>query len=365
MSMLLFMPWCAIDKTYEGGEITILPFKRHEPINGLSEAGECQVNTIISTYKSIEGKPITDAAIVRYGNKAISEDLSENEIEAVYELVGLMCFCSLADRSYFNQLGRYCNSDCFLLYVQKFKKPDFVALTTRRREGQTISTWSIDDITITAPVHIHPINHIDIKEQLLNALIAQRSAMTEEWAKWQNAINCFNQANTDSENVRYQIEWVLLASAFEHILSAKSDARDVVRRFSETMVPDESLLAQEANRSSTRWQDNGQALRYEWMREFYRIRGDFAHGRLMTQQPAVWHPLEHLVLATIAFPLLVKCLLRGFGNYQLTDDDQAQIDALEMFSDTRDFLKPPQDQKNSLDSHWKRILDERKSNLIR
>ena len=139
MSMILFMPWCPIDRAYKVGEIVILPFERHKPIDGLSEAGECQVNTIISTYKSIEGKPITDAAMVRYSSKAITEALSGDEIETAYALVALACFCALADRTYFNQLGNYCNSDCFSLYVQKFDRTDFTALTTRRREGQTMS----------------------------------------------------------------------------------------------------------------------------------------------------------------------------------------------------------------------------------
>ena len=96
------------------------------------------------------------------------------------------------------------------------------------------------------------------------------------------------------------------------------------------------------------------------MREFYRVRGDFAHGRLRTRQPLTWNPLEHLVLATIAFPLVVKSLLAKTKGYRFTTEDLAQIDSFERLADTADFLRPPADRKGSMDSHWARILRESK-----
>ncbi|MGH8479835.1 MAG: hypothetical protein ACREXK_09715 [Gammaproteobacteria bacterium] len=357
MSMLAFMPWWRIERVYEVGDIAILPFKRHVPIDGVDDTGQCLVHTILAAYKTIEGRPVDRAALVRYAGKSLLDDLSEEDRAAVHELVTLACFCGLAKREYFNSLGPYCNSDCFALYIQKFDKADFTAITTRRREGRTWSTWRIDDIAIAIPVHCHTVREVTLDVILLTALADHAARATdEEWAKWQNALTCFNQANTDSDNIRHQVEWVLLCSAFEHILGAKSEAKDVAARFSEVMVPNEPLLVRNASRRSDRWGDNGQALRYEWMREFYRIRGDFAHGKLNTRQPAVWNPLEHLVLATIAFPLVVKRLLQNACVYRSTNDDQAQIEAFEKVANTADFLNPPPDQKNSLDSHWSRLV---------
>ncbi|MGQ0595029.1 MAG: hypothetical protein ACT4QB_21035 [Gammaproteobacteria bacterium] len=338
------------------GDIAILPFARHVPIDGVDDTGQCLVHTILAAYKTIEGRPVDRAALVRYAGKSLLDDLSEDDKAAVHELVTLVCFCGLAKREYFNSLGSYCNSDCFALYIQKFDKADFTAIMTRRREGWTWSTWRIDDIAIAIPVHCHTVREVTLDVILLKALADHAARATDgEWAKWQNALTCFNQANTDSETIRHQVEWVLLCSAFEHILGAKTEAKDVAARFSEVMVPNEPLLVRNASRRSDRWGDNGRALRYEWMREFYRIRGDFAHGKLNTQQPTVWNALEHLVLATIAFPLVVRCLLRKARVYQLSDDDRAQIEAFEKLANTADFLKPPPDQKNSLDSHWSRL----------
>jgi len=363
MSMLAFMPWCPIDKAYTVGDVTILPFERHTPIEGLDDAEQCRVNTIMAMYKDIKGKPVRKAAIVRYGSKSPIADLTEDDIEIVQELAALACFCGLAKRQYFDSLGPYCNSDCFSLHIQKFDRADFTALTVRRREGRTLSVWRIDDISITVPVHCHTIREVSLNAELLKGLIDHRAQSDNtEWGRWQNAISCFNQANTDSDNIRYQVEWMLLCSAFEHILSATSNAKDVACKFAENLTPSDELLAKDAARLSDQQKNDGRSVRYEWMREFYRIRGDFAHGKLNTQQPTTWDLLEHLMLATIAFPLLVKSLLNKACKYKLTDNDQAQIDVFEKFADTPDFLERPPDQKNSLDSHWQRLLIKRSFN---
>lgn len=360
MSTLSFMPWCRIDKTYEVGCIKILPFERHNSLEGMDDASQCHVNMIMATYKNIEGKPVDRTALVAWNGKSLIDNLTDEEIEIVHELTTVACFCGLAKREYLNPLGPYCNSDCFVLYIQKFDKTDFTAITIRRRDGRTLSGWPIDEIAITIPVHCHTIEKVTLDEALLKALSNFREqSNNNKWGRWQNAISCFNQANTDNDSIRYQAEWVLLCSAFEHLLGAKSEAKDVASKFSETMIPSEPLLACNAMRRSGKWADKGKSLRYEWMREFYRIRGDFAHGKLSTQQPTVWNPLEHLVLAAISFPLVVKSLL-GESNYKMTEEDQAQIDCFEKLADTPDFLKPPQYQKGSLDSHWRRLCSKRK-----
>jgi hypothetical protein len=363
MSMLLFLPWCRIDNTYKSGDIEILPFERHNPIKGLDDAAQCRVNTIMASYKTIEGRPVDSAALICYSIRLPIDNLSEDEIEIAYELASLACFCGLAKREFFHPAGTYCNSDCFMLYTQKFDKADFTTFVTRRREGQTMDGgWRFEEIAITIPQHCHGIQNISLDKELLDALVAHRTKNnSNEWVRWQNAISCFNQANTDSYNVRHQVEWVLLCSAFEHLLGATPEAKDVASKLAHTMMPEDSLLASNANRRLDKWHDNGQSLRYEWMREFYRIRGDFAHGKLKTQQPTVWYPLEHLVLATIAFSLVVKYLLKNANVYDLTIDDQAQIDAFEKFADTNNLLNPPSDQKGSIDSHWRRLCNESKS----
>ena len=174
---------------------------------------------------------------------------------------------------------------------------------------------------------------------------------------------CFNQANTDNESIRFQVEWVLFCSAFEHILEAKADYKDVAKKFQECIVPKTGLTVENSKRRSIQWKDITASIRHEWMKEFYSIRGDFAHGKLLTQRPAVWSLQEHLVLAAIGFPLLAKCLLQQAGHYELSDEDIAQINSFEQLAD-EDFMKDPPDQSNSMVSVWSRLLEDAKMSAI-
>ena len=364
MSMLMFLPWCPIEERHELGPIAILPFRRHETIEELPEAAQCHVNGILAMYKNTEGRPVARAGLVSYREKSPISGLTDDEIDVAQEFVALACFSGLAHREYFNTLGAYCNSDSFRFTIQKFDKADFTTLVTRRREGRTLNALPMDEVAITIPVHCGSIQTVSLDRELLQALVVRRTdADADDWARWQNAIASFNQANTDSDTVSHQVEWVHLCGAFEHLLGAKPNAKDVAQRFSDAMEPAEDLPASSATRRSDRWQRVDRPLRYEWMREFYRIRGDFAHGTPDTRQPVVWKPLEHLVLASTAFPLLVRTLLANEGTYTPTHEDQAQIDCFEKFADTPDCLKPPDDQRGSIDSHWGRLVSDRASSI--
>jgi len=59
------------------------------------------------------------------------------------------------------------------------------------------------------------------------------------------------------------------------------------------------------------------------MRELYRIRGDFAHGKMRSKQPMAWNLLEHIVLGTIAFPLILRKHLAVQRLSTMTSDDQS------------------------------------------
>jgi len=359
------MPWCRIVKPYLVGEATLLPFRRYEAVNGLDDLTACRIRTILASYKDMEGHHVSEAALIRYNDRPLLDDLSRDEVEITEECIDLACFSGLANRDYFNQIGPYCNSDCFILYGQKFSgEPDFAGITSRRRAGRTLSGWFLDKTVFSIPVHVDAVQSISLDESLLTALVSFRDNVSgSEWARWQNAIRCFNQANTDNDAIRHQVEWVLLCSAFEHILRAKPHYEDVAEKFADVLIPRTQILVGNAKRSSAQWTDRNKPLRYEWMKEFYRIRGDFAHGKLQTQQPAVWNPLEHLVLASIGFPLLVRRLLAERQLHAWEDEHSAQVGALEKLMD-EDFLKPPPNQKSSVDSVWSRLLNRESSALL-
>src|ERR1041384_2296579 len=238
----------------------------------------------------------------------------------------------------------------------KIGPADFTVLTTRRRDGSLLNAWPIGSIAITVPLHCQPIHEVRIDAELVAALVAHRTDCGDAvLSRWQNAISCFNQANTDSDTFRYQTEWVLLCSAFEHLLDARPKAVDVATRRSRVPVSGKETLARNAMRRRPNWKDGDRPVRDEWMQEFYRVRGDSAHGQLNTRQPMSWTASKHLLLASIAFPLLVRALLADHGVYQFSREDQVQSNAFESLADTPDFLIVPADQQGGLESIWKRL----------
>ena len=365
-SMLLFMPWCKLDKTYNVGEIELIPFAAGftQHIAGLGANLHPFVDKIIGMYKTIEGNPIERAAFIRFADKPPTASLSDDELDLAEDHVAIACFAGLSQRQYFGVPNIYCNSDCFLFHVQRFIDAEFVAFSSHRRAGRiTEGGYKPTKVSITVPMNCHAIEEVTLDERLLDGLLKQRAA-GKDWGRWQNAISCFNQANTDGSTVHYQIEWMLLASAYEHLLAAKSHAKDVACKFTAALQPAQDVLMKDASRRSQRMKDDTRPLRFEWIREFYSVRGDFAHGKLMTQQTITWNPLEHLVLATIAFPLVAKSLLQQQGRYELSDDDRAQIDIFERFADTNEFLCEPPEQKGSNDTHWLRLFGKRHMEVI-
>lgn len=356
MPTLQFMPWCRIEKPCRAGDLELVPFRVGAPIDGIDESTSTRVGRILACYRDLEGRPVEKAALARFGKRSLAEELGDSEIEVTREIVDLVCFSGLSNRAHFRP-DPYCNADCFTLYTQKFEVgSDFTALVSRRRDGRTLNGRSFARTVISVPHHVGTVRDVALDEHLLVSLVAfQEGGQADEWGRWQSSISCFNQANTDNDSIRQQVEWVLLCGAFEHILEAEPKAKDVAERFAANFAPSKPLLARDSRRKTEKWAEPDRPVCYEWMKEFYRIRGDFAHGKTSTRQPASWSPEEHLVLAAIAFPLLVRLLLRKTGLYELTIEDSAQIESFEKLADA-EFLRPPADQQSNLDSIWSRLV---------
>lgn len=322
------------------------------------------IRTIVGCYRDLTGTPVGHVALVQHGDRGLVDDITGAELDEIRELTDLVCLAGLADREFFNPVGRYCNADCFILYSQRFEGLDHIALVTRRRDGLSRDARPLQEVAFTEPEHTSHVDVVSLDETLLTALATFRRGDSSEWGRWQNAIACFNQANTDGDAVRYQTEWTLMAAAFERILDADSKAEDVAARFAAMVVPDRPLRAQDGRRPPDRHVEPAADLRYEWMREFYRVRGDFAHGTLETRQPMMWQPREHLVLAAIAFPLVVQSLLSRRGVYALADKNRAQLNAFERLADA-DFFARPADDRGATDSVWTRLVHEERIGLAR
>ncbi|BAF59042.1 hypothetical protein PTH_0861 [Pelotomaculum thermopropionicum SI] len=349
--MIIFLPWCPVDKEYAGNGIRLIPYSNAAPVGGASEHEA--ITKIFAIYRDLRGRPIKQAALVQYQDRPLTADLGEAELREVFEFVELACFAALAKRDFFREPGFYCNRDHFTCFAQSFNdSPEMVVFETPwgRGAGTRLSGWSLDKpLIITVPEHV-PLNQkITVDGTLLKALVSLQAKLRgsnshkeqKKWGRWRASVECFNWANTDRSFLPYTVEWVLMCGAFERILDAESKAEDIVEKFTNILVPPAEIKASSSGRKSAKFRTNADfPLRQEWMREFYRLRDNLAHGWLepCPQQPAAWLVGEHLTLARLAFPLIVKVLLENEGLYQLTQEDKTWLSAFEEVADAQ-FLE--------------------------
>ena len=313
--------------------------------------------TILNAYRELDGRPILRCALVRVVGARWLAEIDEDQGNVVRADLELVCFASLAHREFFLPWP-YSNSACFRYYGQRFTPPpEFTALSVRRRDGRTRSGQNLASAMFSRPLQTSTISDVEIDRHLVAALEAFReTAEPNEWVRWFDAIECFNRANSDDESVGSQEEAGLMASAFERLLDARPEAIDVAAKLDRVHLPASPILASSSHRRSPRWTASaGSSLRYEWMREFYILRGTFSHGRRDVSIPLAWSVQEHLAAGGFVFPLLVKMLLSQSGHYSLTRQDQAKVDAFENIIDA-DFGRPPADSKGSLDTVMTRAV---------
>lgn len=249
--------------------------------------------------------------------------------ETIYDHAQMACLSSLETREYLGRAEPYSNSECFALYARQYREGDAAAPPIFRRDSTPMGLAGAA-LRVHMPVQTIAVPRLTLNEPLFRALAEFRRLMLEEervgdWAVWAESIYCFNLANTDREGVGGHMEWVLMSSAIERLLGARSSAASVAEKVVAALLSIGSL------------NPSGSAVVRDWAKEFYRLRNDFAHGKIRSRQPRSWNSACPLLLGAIAFPLLVKSLLERQGLYQPTEDSRSGIAAFaRLAADVRD-----------------------------
>ena len=313
-----FLPWCRIEKEYTSGKIALIPFEIAGAIYGVDHELERPIKDALADFIWIDGNPIKKCTLIALDGQLLTGDYPGLEVtQTISDYVDCACLASLAEREFGGSAEPYSNSSCFALYSRGFRPGcGTVAPPIRRRDDTPL--WPAGKaLRVHIPAQAVAVPTARILERLFEALALFREstingAEPERWLAWREAIYCFNQANTDSEVTAPHVDWVLMVSAIERILDSKSTAQDFSTRVSDVLK-------------------SGTAPEYEmlciWAKEFYRLRGPYAHGRLSSSIRADWNWQTHLLLGAIAFPLVVKALLADYGFYQPTDTDFAELAA--------------------------------------
>lgn len=354
-SVFHFLPWLQLGETLRIEDLTFDHFNLARWSEHARTSEELEtVPRLLKSYRTAGGRAIDRCTVIRQNDKLFT-DIDESELRRRKELIGRLCFSALAARELFRQPTW--NSSHFIDYAQRFEgEHRFLTILTRRREGSQLAAHPIDLVRFTQPFHTdRSVGPIAIA--VLEALSTLSSAVsTDEWRRIGTAIYFFNGANTDSDDVRLIREVLDMFTAFECLCDERNSADRLAHKVTAVLQPREPLLAQHCKRPGLAAKGgtnvDTQGVRFQWMRDFANCRDNVAHGR--TDATSIWRHDEHVVLAAIAFPLMVKIRLSELGLYNMTDSDRAQTDAFENMADS-DFMMQPSDARHSEDYVWIRL----------
>jgi hypothetical protein len=325
---LRFLPWCRLDREHSAGPVTLVPFSSEQPPEKLDPKTIQAVSAILTNFIGVDDRPVSRCTLVSVEGRVLIEGLVTPAAvsQTIYDHVQMACLSSLEGREYLGPSEPYCNSECFALYGRQYREGPPGAPPILRRDGTP--TWLAGRaLRVHMPGQTVAVPRVALNEPLYRALAELRRRKLDgnrehDWWVWAESIYSFNLANTDREGMGDHMEWVLMCSAIERLLKARSSASDVAARVAG------ALFSRDPSASR---------IVCEWAEEFYRLRGDFAHGRLRTRQPRAWNSPCHLLLGAIAFPLLVKNLLAREGLHRPTENDHCEVGAFARFAaDLRD-----------------------------
>lgn len=330
MPTLHFMPWCRLDREYRTGPVALTPFSRDQPPANFDPDTTRAVSTILADFIGVDGNPVPRCTLVVLEGRVFVDGFGDRaDFETIYDYAQMACLSSLEGREHLGRAEPYSNAECFALYARQYRDGDAVAAPIRRRDS-TLMGLAGAALRVHMPVQAIAVPRPPLNEPLYLALAELRQQMLdgrqmEDWAAWAESIYSFNLANTDREDSSRHVEWVLMCSAIERLLRARSSAIAFADKVVAAVNTDDGLSTCTLE------------VIYEWAEEFYRLRNDFAHGKLRSRQPRKWNSDRHLLLGSIMFPLLVKHLLARVDIYRLIENDRAEIAAFSRFAaDLRD-----------------------------
>ncbi|MDO8433538.1 MAG: hypothetical protein Q7S58_14125 [Candidatus Binatus sp.] len=348
MSTLYFLPWCRLQKPYSIGDFTLLPLSRNKQSAVLNPTDVKSVLSILDHFCDLEEQPVSEFTVALCSSRGLLADLPNEESASLQEFVAIACFSALADRDFECEHGRWSNGDCFRLHSCSWSDSFSAdnAFRTKRRDGRFVLQGGFP-VRYHRPIHTAVVDKIALPEELLGALWnARQNWKVDEWQKWREAIVTFIRANSESQDISWRVDWVLMCSAFQRILGKPTKAThkkaETVNEFSRHVSKPAKRLSIDAE------------ILCEWLGEFCALRGDFAHGKRHSSQPRKWSDDQtHLSVAAIAFPLLVRLLLEEQKLYTAGTEDYAALAALPL------FLQQERDSLLQRHDWWRIVLDQK------
>lgn len=376
MGTLAFFPWLKLKQQISGAGVSLVPFRRGAEPGGAGSNLQRTFDGVLEPYRSAAARPVEEATLVVVDGQGPTDRIADDVLRELFVLAELVAFSALAVREFFNSCHHgYTNRDAFTLIVQNFDDPSGgVALTSRRRDGSLQSYVTRDAFRVDRPRHVSSFSPVEVDEVLLNALV--RARQTDD-GRYFDSVVLFNRGNTDANEVTPEVELILIAGAFQRLLECRSASiHELANNFTRVFAPAEDLAVKAPFRTRPLKQPKREwprTIREAWIRDFYILRGDLAHGRTTARYQSDWTVREHLLLAAFVFPRLAKLCLAADGLYQLTAADRDDVDVFEDLA-RHELLQPtveaggeerwPWNEVRSA-RVWKRAADQMRAALER
>ncbi|MCP3169942.1 hypothetical protein [Myxococcus qinghaiensis] len=340
MGTLSFMPWTTVYEPVKVGAFTLRPV-----ILDKSGAYECNpaaawvdppadVLDILKVYRNrpnmrADSDPstgiISSATVIQFGERPVTDDLSDEDIENLFSFREAFTFSGLAEREFFAHNG-YCNKDSFTMIGQRFSAAaKGVSLVSRRLDGTTTAYWPLEYVEFRKDAHIPELRSYHTDGGLAGLLL-DRMTDDEPLAL---AVAHFNSANTDRSNENAASDLIWLVSAYQQLLGSNGKCDDLRSKLAELMLCVPVCEGRPARASLLGWlqrQKRQPSAREAWILDLCTSRGNVAHGhRPSAFKTAVWSLQEHLLLGSYLFPLLVKLKLCKDGARSLRDNERRDL----------------------------------------
>ncbi len=333
MPCLAFFPWLEIRSRHQFGDLALVPFERNQSPFGPDSPNQKICDGILEAYH--DGKhPIHKATLLEHGGGFFGE-VSQEKAGECFVFRDIAACSALGKREFFGFGFPYWNSAHFEMVIQKLTDSSGpIAVTSRRRDGRGTN---IDDYSFRRPFQVNGNVGVGLDIDLVKALLAAKDK-SSVWREYYDAISNFNQANTDSDQATEAQEAVMLVGAFQRLLRCTgSGEKDLTTRLIKIFKPFIHLEIGKSEKiqSFTHYQVKAPTIIGAWISDFFRLRGENAHGKRLPRGPLVWASMEHLLLSSFLFPRLLKLKLQEDGYYKLTDDDEADLMAFEPLSDAK------------------------------
>lgn len=339
MSMLAFFPWYKSIEKYEFEDFTLIS-SNHESLINNSDYQKIFSN-VFKPYIINKKGPINSAMLLFLKDKLPFEDFADTERMYLFSLSEIIAFSNIIERKLFISIGPYCNRDDFQLVIQSFDSAHKgMSIYSRRRDGNKHSIYSGDNYQCLVDPHLNYNSAKPLNENIIKSLLNAQNTLNDKWALYSDTIFNFNHANSDNNNISPKEEAIMLLGAIQRILGCNSANIDELSSgLKDALTPESNLDLNLSNRykHGPTNKDNPTCLREIWIKDFYRARGDFAHGKGKTFKELTWTLNEHLLYASYILPLLLKLKLSEDNLYTMTELDLVDVDLFEEYLDIHPF----------------------------